>query len=105
MGGDGLYLLYLFDNLFLIYLLCSIITLLGYILVLSVTNEFHFAILKSVSHSSMQTLHMYLMCVDLSHLPGTSFSVFLLRLTVFTSADIAASQTSSAMLLAFLLLN
>ena len=44
-------------------------------------------------------------CVHLSHLAGTSFSVFLLRLTVFTSADIAASQTSSAMLLAFLLLN
>ena len=48
---------------------------------------------------------MYWSSVQLSHLAGTSVSVFLLRLTVFTSADIAASQTSSGMLLAFLLLN
>lgn len=41
----------------------------------------------------------------LSHLSGTLFSTFLLRFRVVTSAEVAASKTSSGMLTAFLLLH
>lgn len=65
-------------------------------------------ILGSSSYSSSTSLYVLTSSFHifhLSHLSGTLFSTFLLRFRVVTSAEVAASKTSSGMLTAFLLLH